>query len=329
MSEIQEKITKLNNSGVKYFMAGKFSDAEKEYQKALELKSGHATTLNNFGMLKLQQKEFETALSFFDKALSEVEKPVYYLNKGHACANLNKLNEAEKNYKKCVELDKKHVMGWVSLAKLYNATGYFRQAASHWQKVIQINENPEFITELAKALINAGDLNEAQSVLLKAMEYGKNKDVISYYLGLAAFHQKNYGLAKNEVKKSLSEFPDNTTYRELLAAVFLGMGEFNSAVEEWKKILKLEPDNIKARTDLAVALLGNGYPNEAEKQLNNVLGLNPNYAKAMYYKGVLLSNTNREEALKLFKTLIQKNSPYTQNARLMIEKLTKNVNSDK
>ena len=323
MSEVQEKITKLNNNGVKHFLAGKFSNAEKEYQKALELESGHATTLNNFGMLKLQQKEFETALSFFDKALSEVEKPVYYLNKGHACANLNKLNEAEQNYRKCLELDEKHVMAWVSLAKLYNATGHFRQAVSLWQKAIQINENPEFMIELAKSLINAGELNEAQSVLLRALKYSKSKDVISYYLGLTAFHQKNYGLAQSEIKKSLAEFPDNTTYRELLAAVLIGTGEFNNAVEEWKKILKLEPENLKARTDLAVALLGNGYVREAEKQLNSVLRLNSGYAKALYYKGVLLSNKNNEEAVSTFKKLIQLNSPYTENAKLMIEKLNK------
>ena len=329
MSEIQEKITKLNNKGVQFFMAGKFPEAEKEYQKALEIESGHATTLNNLGMLKLQQKEFETALSLFDKALSEVEKPVYYLNKGHAYANLNKLNEAEKNYRKCIELDAKHVMGWVSLAKLYNATGHFRQAVSHWKKAIQIEENPEFLTELAKSLINAGELNEAQTVLLRALEHGKNIDVISYYLGLAAFHQKNFGLAKSEVKKSLSEYPDNTTYRELLAAVFLGMGEFSSAVEEWKKILKLEPDNTKARTDLAVALLGNGFTKEAEKQLDSVLKLNPDYPKALYYRGVLQSKTNPEEALKLFRKIAQTNSPYRKNAKIMMENLNKNIDGGK
>ena len=323
MSEIQEDITKLNNNGVKYFMSGKFSEAEKEYRKALDLESGHATTLNNFGILKLQQKEFETALSFFNKALSKTEKPVYHLNRGHAYANLNKLIEAEKNYKKCLELDEKHLMAWVSLAKLYNATGHFRQAVSHWQKAIQINKNPEFLIELAKSLINGGNLVEAQSVLLRALDYGKNKDVISYYLGLTAFHQKNYGLAQSEIKKSLSEYPDNSTYRELLAATLLGMGEFNNAIEEWKKILKLEPDNYKVRTDLAVALLGNAYSKEAEIQLNKVIEINPDYAKALYYKGVLTSNSNIEEAIKIFNKLIQLNTPYTENAKLMIEKLNK------
>lgn len=323
---MENKVIELNNKGVQLFMAGKLSEAEAIYEQALEINADHATTLNNMGMLKLQQKEFSSALSWFDKALSENEKPVYYLNKGHAYANLKKLDEAVKNYNKCLKLDPQHEMAWVSLAKLYTATGNFQQSVRCWRKVIQLNERAEYLVDLAKTLINTGDLNAAQSVLFRAAEYNENPDVISYYLALIAFHQKNFGLAVTEVKRSLAEKPDNASYRQLLAVTHLSSGNFKSAVEEWNKILKLEPENINARTDLAVALLGNRYFDEAEKQLELVLRQNPSEPKAQYYKAVLLNETSKPGAMDILEKLAAQSSPFAEKAKALIQKL-KNRNN--
>ena len=326
---MESKVIELNNKGVRLFMSGKFSEAEAVYEQALELNSSYATTHNNMGMLKLQQKEYSSALSWFDKALSETEKPVYYLNKGHAYANLKQLDEAVKNYNKCLELDQKNEMAWVSLAKLYTAAGNYQQSVRYWEKVIQLNERMEYLIDLAKNLINTGDLNSAQSVLFRAAEYNENTEVVSYYLALVAFHQKNYGLAVNEVKRSLAENPDNTSYRQLLAVTHLSMGNFQEAVKEWNRILKLEPLNTKARTDLAVALLGNRFIEDAEKQLDFVLNQNPNEQKALYYKAVLLNETSKPSAMEILEKLAQQNSLFSENAKVLIQKLKRRSNGGK
>lgn len=323
---MEDKVIELNNKGVQLFMAGKFLEAESVYEQALEINADHATTLNNMGMLKLQQKEFTSALSWFDKALSENKKSVYYLNKGHAYANLNQLDEAVKNYNKCLELDSKNEMAWVSLAKLYTTAGNFQQSVSYWKKAIQLNERVEYLIDLAKNLINAGELNSAQSVLFRAAEFNKSSHVISYYLALVAFHQKNFGLAINEVKRSLAEKPDNTSYRQLLAVINLAAGNYQEAVEEWNKIIKLEPENLKARTDLAVALLGNRFYAEAEKQLDVVLNQNPNEQKALYYKAVLLNELNKPGASDILEKLARQNSPFAENARALIRKFKSSSN---
>lgn len=317
---MEDKVIELNNKGVQLFMSGKFLEAETIYEQALELNADYATTLNNMGMLKLQQKEFRSALSWFDKALAENEKSVYYLNKGHAHANLNQLNEAIKNYNKCLELDSKNEMAWVSLAKLYTATGNFQQSINYWKKVIQLNERVDYLIHLAKNLISIGELNPAQSVLFRAAEYNESSDVISYYLALVAFQQKNFGLAINEVKRSLAEKPDNNSYRQLLAVIHFGAGNFQEAVGEWNKIIKLEPGNLKARTDLAVALLGNRYFKEAEMQLEYVLKHNPNEQKALYYKAILLNETNKTGAREILEELVRQNSPFAENAKALIRK---------
>lgn len=326
---MKDKVTELNNKGVEFFMSGKLSEAEAVYKQALDINSEHATTLNNMGMLKLQQMDYSSALTWFDKALSEKEKPVYYLNKGHALANLRKLDEAVKNYHKCLELDPKHEKAWISLAKLYTAAGNFKQSVNCWKKVIQLNECTEYLIELAKNLLNAKELNSAQSVLLRAAEFNENSGTVSYYLALVAFHQKNFGLALSEVKRSLAGQPDNTAYRQLMAVVLLGMGYFEEAVSEWNKILKLEPENIRARTDLAVALLGNKNFKAAEEQLEIVLKQDSNQQKALYYKAVLLMESNRAGAMEILKEITNQNSPFAENARGLIQKLKQKNNGDK
>ena len=326
---MENKIIELNNKGVQLFMSGKFSEAEAVYEQALEINAGHTTTLNNMGMLKLQQKDFSSALSWFDKALSGKEKPVYYLNKGHAYANLKRLDEAVKNYNKCLEMDAKNEIAWVSLAKLYTAAGNYRLSAVYWKKAIQLNERVEYLIDLAKNLINAGELNSAYSVLLRAAEYNEKLDVIAYFLALIAFHQKNFGQAVNEVKRSLAENPDNTVYRQLLAVTHLSMGNFQEAMGEWNKILKLEPNNIKARTDLAVALLGNRYFDEAGKQLDLVLKQNPDEDKARYYKAVLLVETHKPGANDILEKLAVQHSPFAEKAKVLIQKLKNRNNGGK
>ncbi len=320
---MEDKVIELNNKGVKLFMDGKFSEAETIYEQALEVNADHATTLNNMGMLKLKQKDFLSAIFWFDKALAENKKPVYFLNKGHACISLNRTLEAVENYKKCLDLDPRNVTAWISLARLYAAVGNFQLAVHSWEKVVQFNERVEYLIELAKSLIKIEELSQAQTVLLRASKYNEKSHEVSYFLALVAFHQKNFGFAEREAKLGLAEEPDNTIYRQLLAVIYLTIGNFSKAVGEWKKILKLEPANNIARTDLAVAYLGKRYFKEAGEQLDFVLELEPEHPKALYYKAVLLNETNNTGAMELLAKLAEKDSPFSLNAKELIQKIKK------
>ena len=119
-------IEQLNNEGVQLFLRGKIGSAKEKYNLALEKEPKHTTTLNNLGILALQEKEYKKAIEFFKKAIEEKEHSTYFLNLGHVYANMNNQKLAEEAYHRSLDLNSKSIGAWKSLASLYQFQGRYR-----------------------------------------------------------------------------------------------------------------------------------------------------------------------------------------------------------
>ncbi|MFB6317235.1 tetratricopeptide repeat protein [Saccharicrinis sp. FJH54] len=284
---MNDELQDLNNKGVKLFMEGKFHEAESMYMEALQTDPDHSTTLNNMGMLRLYQKEYRLALVCFNKALKQAEKPVYYLNRGHAYAHLKQFDNAIEDYKTCVSIEPSSLKGWISLARTCIAAERKNEAIQYLERVVSLDRDPVYKLELAKLLISTGSLDEARRILYTTLKSVKLKDVVLYYLGLIAFYRKNFGLASDYLQEALKLNHSNAVYRELLAAVFLAKGDAESALKEWNTVIHLHPENVKARLDSGIALLGLNYLKDADIQIRKALQLEPDNEKAQYYLALL------------------------------------------
>lgn len=313
----------LNNEGVQYFLRGKFSDAKTKYEQALKLSPSHSTTLNNLGMVCLQEKEYKLAENYFKKAISITEKASYLANLGHVYVNQNELSLAEKQYIKAIEKDQRSVMAYKSLASLYQFTGNFENSVEIWKYILtELSSDVQFKINLAKDHIQLKNYVLAMELLMEVTQQDTYNDVAYYYISIIQLHHKNFGLAMESIYRSLSTEPNNISYRKLAASIHIAISEFEKANKHWEFILNMDENNHGIRIDRAIALLSMRRFEEALKGLDEVLKKEKKNSKAMFYKAtVLLQMKEIEKARKLFTTLSNHENPFQQKAKAILDEL--------
>lgn len=321
---MNHQVEELNNEGVKLFLNGNFKEAKTKYQEALQISPLYATTLNNLGMLYLQEKDFKNAELYFSKANNEKDHPTYLLNLGHAYANQNLLEQAEKCYVKSIEINSNSLIAWKSIGSLYQFQRRFTDSVSVWEKIIQdYSRDPFYKIQLAKDLIELKEFQLALKVLADASNFENYKELAWYYSAVIHLNSKNFGLAEAAINKSLALQPDNESFRILAATVYLGLSQLDKALFHWNYILRIDESNHKVRTDKAVALLAHGFTNYALNELNKVISIDRNNEKALYYKALTFIELkqNKNKAVEILNALIMGGNAYSKNAKELLSKI--------
>lgn len=322
---MKKQVEQLNNEGAELFLVGKFKEAKLKYKQALNISPNYPTTLNNLGMIYLQEKKFKQAEKNFKAAFSKKEKATYMLNLGHAYANQNKQNEAETSYQKSIELNPNSIVAWKSLATLFQYKKEFRKSVKTWKYIIQQLDNDNYFRiQLAKAYIKLGEYKNALAVLDEASQYEKHQELIWYYSALIHLNTKNFGWAKSSIKKSLAIQPNQEDFRALLATIHLALSEFNEAIFQWDAILKLNEYNHKVRIDKAITLMSKHYNHEALSEFEKVLQYDETNYKAQFYKAVALLEMNKSKStvIKILNKLKLENHPYASKAEILLTKIS-------
>ena len=199
---MQKQVEQLNNEGVKFFLKGNLKEAKTKYQEALAISPDHATTLNNLGMLYLQEKDFVNAEMCFKEANKGKNNPTYLLNLGHTYANRNLLGEAEECYLKSIEFNPNSLMAWKSLASLYQFRRNYSKSIKIWENIIQnYSRDACYKIQLAKDLIGLEEFGYALEVLSRIVDSEKYQELAWYYIALIHLNSKNYGLAEIAINK--------------------------------------------------------------------------------------------------------------------------------
>jgi len=88
------------------FKQGRFREAVKYYDRALEIDPGNAETLNNRGLALHMLKDDGEAIKSCDRAIEKDPTSVYaWTNKGFALFNQQKYREAVACFDRALELD--------------------------------------------------------------------------------------------------------------------------------------------------------------------------------------------------------------------------------
>lgn len=323
---MKNKVEQLNNEGVKLFLNGNFSDAKNKYREALEISPEYPTTLNNLGMVLLQEKKYTEAEKCFKKAVGVKENPTYFLNLGHVYANLNQPEKAEENYLKSIELNPTSLMAWKSLGSLYQFQKKYFHSVKIWKNVIEnYSRDPYYKIQLAKDLIALKEFGQALNILSEAAGQDKHQEMVWYYTAMIHFIQSNFGIAESAIKKALAVKPDDESCRILAATIYLGLSQLDKAIIHWNYLLKGNENNHKVRIDKAVALLANGYRKEALAELNVVISKDKQNVKALFYKALSLveMNENPGEAKEILNALKTGDHPFKVKAAGLLEKISK------
>jgi superkiller protein 3 len=236
--------------------------------------------------------------------------------------------EAEKYWKKALELNPKRPdayngMGWIALEK-----GEYEKAIAFWRKALEINpEMPSVHNCIAQTLIILGRYDEVIKEAEEELKISPGSSLSYFLLGQGYLKQNEYDKAKQYYEKAIEIQPDymNAYYGLFTACSRLKMQDeaeiymtvFKKLKAEERKVLmdrnKAFDDIVTIRKMLAETYNDaeqiyekHGNHQEAEKLLTRAIILDPNNTKYLMKLGSLFQSGSRlPDALKIYEKIAE------------------------
>src|SRR5213083_2001835 len=168
-----------------------FSQANREFQRAIELNPNYAIAHQQYGNITL------SALGRFDDAIAEGKRAVELdplslvinTDLGSNYCFARRYDEAIAQLRKTLEMDPGFYIAHVVLAQALDAKGARDAAIVEWQKARALNDDPSVLGLLGRAYGLSGNKVEAEKILDQLKELSKQRYVAAYsfalvYLGL-------------------------------------------------------------------------------------------------------------------------------------------------
>ncbi len=168
-----------------------FAQANKEFQRAIEVNPNYATAHQQYGNNTL------SAFGRSDEAISEGRRAleldplssVINSDLGGDYLYAGRYDEAIARLRKLLEMDPGYYFGHFLLAQALEAKGSRDEAIAEYQKAMALNDDPNVLAALARAYGLSGNRIEAQKILEQLTELSKQRYVPAYsfaivYLGL-------------------------------------------------------------------------------------------------------------------------------------------------
>jgi len=128
-----------NNRGLTYDELGRFDEAIKDLDKAVELAPTDYWAYTNRGMLFGKTGQFNKAIEDFERAIVlDPSHPETYINLGIAYAKKGLVDKAIEQFTKAILIDPRQAMAFYNRGLLYSRTGSNDRAASDYQKACEL-----------------------------------------------------------------------------------------------------------------------------------------------------------------------------------------------
>jgi type IV pilus assembly protein PilF len=174
-SELDPYSAKIQNGlGLLYFYKERFEKSEAAYKKAIELDPEFSDAHHNLGTLYLYLGRYPEAVSQFSEALTNdtYRSQSNSLNSlGWALLKMQDYVAAEKHFKDVIERDRKYLIAYGNLAKVYMATNRIDDAVVQLEYVfLQAPFYPEANLDMGICMLKKNNQVKAREHFLKVLQ---------------------------------------------------------------------------------------------------------------------------------------------------------------
>ena len=161
--------------------------------------------------------------------------------------------------------------------------------------------NPVFRGSLARALRQAGHLDEAIPLYKEAVAIAPTDAEGWYNLGVALQEAGRTRESAEVIGEALRRDPNKPEAHNALGIAFVGEGDLSAAQKEFGKAIAIDPRDARAHTNVANVLRSLGRLDDAAREYDEALQLTPDYADALNGRGVVEVQRDRPQvALSYF-----------------------------
>jgi tetratricopeptide (TPR) repeat protein len=259
----------------------RYAEAEKAFQRALELDPKSTDALSGLMRTYLLQKVPDKAIAAANTQIAKVpNNSAFYDLLGTALYEGKKdLRGAEDAFHKSIELDKTNGDAYLKLGQVYMRAGSPDQALAAVQQGLK--DNPRDVA----LYIFLGELNEgrqfwsdAKAAYQRALEIDPENPLASNNLAYLMLQQGgNVDVALAMAQTARRAMPDSPDAADTLGWAYYQKGAYTTAIELFKEALKKKPNSPALHYHLGLAYSKADQPVPAREQLKQVLKIDPNF----------------------------------------------------
>ncbi len=270
-SDLQEVARVSPKSSAAMINLAKVASAEKKLPEALELYEKAATLdVKNFDALSgaigilNRQKQFTAAHARIDKAIAENDGrndilPALHYLKSDIFSAEKKVESAEAELKKAIEIDENYLPAYSAYASILVARNQTQEAVAQYQKVVEKKPSASIYTLIGILEEARNNSAEAEKNYRKALEVSPDSPIAANNLAwLIAEAGGNLDEALTLSQAVVKRSANNAGFYDTLGWVYFKKGLYSPAVEQFKKAVALDAKNGDYRRRLEMAMASAG-----------------------------------------------------------------------
>ena len=302
------KAQELNIKGVYFIESGKYEEALKYFQRAIEEDKGYLESYYNKATIYLLTKDFDKALEIYNEILQiDIMQSEACYQKGNILFFIKQdVEEAVKIYNKAIYLGEKNENLFYNLAQSYQAMGNKEQAIKWINRAISINpDKVEFYNKKADMLTSYNKYEEAIENYNLALIREVNNEEANHFKAILMGQVGRYEEAIQVLDNAEDVIGDTILFKYDKALIYEKQGKFNEALEALEGCEKIDPNNmdvLKKKAELYSMV------EEIEKALSvhdKIIDLDPKNMGSYFSKGNLfMVLENFKEAHNVFQYIV-------------------------
>lgn len=239
---------------VAYQQTSLWRNSEILYRHVLSVTQGNFLTAHNLCHHLLTENRLEEAESYCEQSIGmNPNHSNTYNTLGIVQMKLEKFSDAEKNFRRAIELSPTY---WIAYSNLSTS--------------LSLQQKPEEAEKVLAHLFNTTFENTEPGTWTSSIRT----------LGLAYFKQKNYEKAVENFRRVLYLTPDQTDVRTDLALALFELKNYDEALEQIELSLRENPNDPRNHFIYGLVLLEKNRQAEAAQSFEKALQLKPDFAEA-------------------------------------------------
>jgi tetratricopeptide (TPR) repeat protein len=249
----------------------------------------------------------DTAADKFLQGGSKVKREVAYFNAGVAMQRCGKLGEAEKHYRKALEVNPKHAPSLANIGELRYREGKTQEAQDLFNKAVTNDENIEVSSartnlawmlyqQMKAATVPAQKLQlETQAIQHLQRTLAIDNDNVVAYTVMALIYMEGWEKNRNRLDVAELLITEGKKRSDRYAPLWnasgilkMKRGSVAKALEDFRQAVALDPKLAEARMNVGQIVLSSRDYKEAENQFREVQKLVKRNYEATVGLGVAL-----------------------------------------
>lgn len=300
--------------GVTNSLANNFDEAEKAFERVIQLLPNNRNAYQNLIKLYEQKRQYGKAIAAMDKMIkSENPQSREYredslrlqLLKGRLFMERGDIKKAVSAFNNVLTMDPRNAFANYNLGVIYQQQGRWKEAEKSFDAVlrtmpgnldaqlrlsaiyIETNQAQKAVGQLEALIRRAGNTPQGQQA---------RNMLARLQAGLRRQRESAGGIAEQikELEKLVEASPRDVEARMRLAALYLRNHENDKAKEQYQEVIKIEPDNVNAHGTLGAIYDDAGSYKEAIEQYAIAVSLEGDPDRAAGIARVILLAVGRQ-----------------------------------